>query len=98
MNIFDQGKALLKAQKVQKELKKTEVEAESSNGWVKVTFNGEMRIKEIKFSEDALKPENKRELEKITEKTISEALARVQTVAAEKTRAVMKDLGMNLPF
>lgn len=97
MGLMDQGKMLLRARQVQKELKNTEVEASSNNGWVSVVFNAEMKIKSINFSEEALMPENKRELEKVTQNTIAEALSRAQAVAAEKTKEAMKDLNLNIP-
>lgn len=81
-----------KARKIQKELKETEVEAKSSDGWVTVVFNGEQHLTDIDIAEEALKPENKRELEKDLKNTMSQAIARVQAYAAEK----MKDIAGNL--
>lgn len=97
MGIWDQGKMLLQAKKVQKELKNTEIEASSNNGWVNVVFNAEMKIKSINFSEEALKPENKNELDRVAQQTIAEALSRAQAVAAEKTREMMKGMNLNIP-
>jgi DNA-binding protein YbaB len=97
MGIWDQGKMLLQAKKVQKELKNTEIEASSNNGWVNVVFNAEMKIKTINFSEEALKPENKNELDRVAQQTIAEALSRAQAVAAEKTREMMKGMNLNIP-
>ncbi len=96
MGLMDQGKMLWKAKQVQGELKKTEIEAKSNDGLVTVVVNGEMHLKDIKLSDDALSAD-KRNLEESLKKTISEALSRAQAVAAEKTREVMKDMGMNLP-
>jgi len=97
MGLLDQGKMILKARAIQKELKNTEIEAGSNNGWINVVFNAEMKIKSIKFSEEALKPENKNELEKIAQQTIAEALSRAQAVAGEKTRELMKGMNLNMP-
>ena len=98
MGLLDQGKMLLKARKIQKELKNTEVEAASNNGWVTVVFNAEMKLKELKLSDEAMmNSENKSELEKVLQNTIAEGLSRAQAVAAEKTKEAMKDIGMNLP-
>ena len=83
---MDQGKMLLRARKVQKELKRTEVEASSNNGWVSVVFNAEMKLKSIKLSDEAVGSENKNELEKVLQNTIAEGLSRAQAVAAEKTK------------
>ena len=65
---FSQAKKLYemqkKARQIQKELKNIEVEASSNDGWVTVVFNGEQHLTEINLEEEALQPENKRELEK----------------------------------
>jgi DNA-binding protein YbaB len=97
MGLMDQGKMLLKARKVQKELKNTEVEASSNNGWVTVVFNAEMKIKEFNLSDDAMQSDNKAELENTIKNTIAEGLSRAQAVAAEKTKEAMKDLNLNIP-
>ena len=97
MGLFDQGKMLLKAKQVQKELKNTEVEAKSGDGSVMVVVNAEMHLKEIQFDETFLKPENKRLLERNVQQTMSEALSRAQAVAAEKTKEIMKDMNLNFP-
>jgi DNA-binding YbaB/EbfC family protein len=81
-----------KARKIQKELKETEVEAKSSDGWVTVVFNGEQHLTDIDIAEEALKPENKRELEKDLKNTISQAISRAQAHAAE----MMKEIAGNL--
>lgn len=97
MGLMDQGKMLLRARAVQKELKNTEVEASSNNGWVSVVFNAEMKIKEFKLSDEAIEAENKNELENVIKSTIAEGLSRAQAVAAEKTKEAMKDLNLNIP-
>lgn len=97
MGMLDQGKMLMRARAVQKELKNTEVEAASNNGWVTVVFSAEMKVKSIVLSDEAVKAENKLELEKTLQNTIAEALSRAQAVAAEKTKAAMKDLNLNIP-
>lgn len=95
--MLDQAKMLWQAKKVQGELKKTEIEAKSNNGWVIIVVNGEMHIKKVELAEEALKPENKHDLEKSIHNTVGEALSRAQAVAAEKTKAVMKNMNINLP-
>ncbi len=84
-----------KARKIQKELKDTEVEAKSNDGWVTVVFNGEQHMTDINIAEEALKPENKRELEKDLKNTISQAIARAQAYAAEKMKEIAGNL--NIP-
>lgn len=84
-----------KAKKIQKELKETEIEAKSSDGWVTVVFNGEQHLTDISIAEDALNSENKRELEKDLKNTISQAISRAQAHAAEKMKEIAGNL--NIP-
>jgi DNA-binding YbaB/EbfC family protein len=86
-----------KAREVQKELKETEIEARSTDGAVTIVFNGEQHITEVSVDANVLKPENRRQLEETLKKTIAEAISRAQALAAEKTKSVMKDLGVNIP-
>ena len=84
-----------KARKIQKELKETEVEAKSANGWVTVVFNGEQHLTDIDIAPEALDPDNKRELEKDLKNAISQAIARAQAHAAEKMKEIAGNL--NIP-
>ncbi len=84
-----------KARKIQKELKDTEIEAKSNDGWVTVVFNGEQHLTDIDIAEEALKSENKRELEKDLKNTISQAIARAQAHAVEKMKEIAGNL--NIP-
>ena len=83
-----------KARAVQKELKDVEVEASSNDGWVTVVFNGEQHLTDVTLLEEALQPENKRELEKDLKNTISQAISRAQAVAAEKMKDIAGGLGI----
>ncbi len=95
---FGKVKDLYKLQKqareIQKELKDTEIEAKSNDGWVTVVFNGEQHLTEVTLNAEALKPENKKELEKQILNTISQAISRSQALAAEKMKDVMGGMGM----
>jgi len=92
--IKDLYKLQKQAREIQKELKDTEVEAKSNDGWVTVVFNGEQHLQEIEIAEEALKPENKRELEKQLKNTISQSISRSQALAAEKMKDVMGGMGL----
>lgn len=81
-----------KARAIQKELKNTEIEAKSNDGWVAVVFNGEQHLIDINIAEEAMTLENKRELERDLKNTISQGISRAQLYAAEK----MKDIAGNL--
>ncbi|MFA5158641.1 MAG: YbaB/EbfC family nucleoid-associated protein [Patescibacteria group bacterium] len=95
---FGKVKDLYKLQKqareIQKELKDTEIEAKSNDGWVTVVFNGEQHLTEVSLDADALKPENKKELEKQILNTVSQAISRSQALAAEKMKDVMGGMGI----
>ena len=84
-----------KARAIQKELKNTEIEASSNDGWVKVVFNGEQHLVDIDIDESALKPENKRALEQDLKNTVSQAVSRSQAHAAEKMKEIAG--GLNIP-
>lgn len=96
---FSKAKELYELQKkaraIQKELKNTEIEASSNDGWVTVVFNGEQHLTDIDINEEALKPENKRALEQDLKNTVSQAVSRSQAHAAEKMRAIAGNL--NIP-
>ncbi|HLB95385.1 MAG TPA: YbaB/EbfC family nucleoid-associated protein [Patescibacteria group bacterium] len=97
--MFDKAKQLWELQKkaraIQKELKNTEVEAKAADGKVVVVFNGEQHLQSIEIEPAMLTPDKKRELEKALEQAISEAISRVQAIAAEKMKAIAGNL--NIP-
>ena len=99
--MFDKAKEVYqlqkKAKEVQKELKNTEVEAQSSDGSVTVVFTADQKIKSIEFSEDALSKLSKKEVEDKLVHVIGEAISRTQAVAAEKTKGLMSEMGLNIP-
>jgi len=77
-----------KARKIQKELKNTEIEAKSSSGWVKVVINGEQHLTDVNIAEEALTPDNKRQLEQDLKNTLSQAISRAQAYAAEQMKEI----------
>lgn len=86
-----------KAKEIQKELKETEIEAKSNGGEVTVVYNGEQKLIEISISETMLNPDKKTELEQLIIKISAEASSKAQTIAADKTKDVMKEMGVNIP-
>jgi len=99
--MLDKAKQLWQLQKkakvVQKELKNTEVEATSSDGLITVIVSGDQKVREVKISEEYLHPEKKNELDSKLKTVFAEGISRAQAVAAEKTKGIMGDLGINLP-
>ncbi len=86
-----------KAKQIQKELKETEIEASSADGGVKVVFNGEIHIINVTIDENWLAVEKKRDLEQAVKSTVAQAISKAQAIAAEKAKAMMGDMGINLP-
>lgn len=86
-----------KAKEIQKELKDTEIEARSERGEVSVVYNGEQKLVDIAIAESMLEPSKKRELEQLIIKIASEAGSKAQAIAADKTKNVMKEMGVNIP-
>lgn len=78
-----------KAKEIQKDLRDTEIEACNADKSVCVVYNGEQKIVDVKVG-DA-------NLEKELLKVIGEATTKAQALAAEKTKDVMKDMGLNIP-
>lgn len=95
--MFDQAKALLKAKQVQNELGKTEIEATGGDGLVTVVFTGDMKFKSIVFDEEKFQDIGAATLARTIKETITQAMQQAQQVAAEKTKAVMKELGVSIP-
>lgn len=85
------------AKKVQKELNEVEIEAKSNNGQVKVVINGQMQILEIKISPEAFNAGNVLSLENSLKETITQAINQSQKISAEKSKDIMKSMGMDIP-
>ena len=95
---FSKAKELYELQKkaraVQKELKNTEIEAKSNDGWVTVVMNGEQHLVDIQIAEEAMTSENRLELQKAIKNTVTQAISRAQAYAAEKMKEVAGGLGI----
>jgi len=99
--MFDKAKQLYqlqkKAREVQNQLKNTEVEAKSADGLISVVFTADQKVRSVSIDPSLLREERKSDLEQKLERVISEGLSRVQAVAAEKTKGLMGDMGINIP-
>lgn len=95
---FSKAKELYELQKkaraVQKELKNTEIEAKSNDGWVTVIMNGEQHLVDIQIAEEAFSADNRVELQKSIKNTVTQAISRAQAYAAEKMKEVAGGLGI----
>ena len=99
--MLDKMKQLYQLQKqaktVQKELRDTEIEAKSHDGEILVVVNGEQKIVEIKIGESYLSADKKLELENALLKVAQEASEKAQQIAAEKSKDMMKGMGLKIP-
>jgi len=86
-----------KAKEIQKNLRNIEIEAKSSNGLVTVVYNGEQKMVSIDLDQSLLGPDHKQQLEQTIVRVVAEAQSRAQAIATEKTKGVMKEMGMNIP-
>jgi hypothetical protein len=84
-----------KLDKAQKELSNTLIEASSGKDAVKVTINGQQKIKSIKISPEVIDPSNPEKLEKLVMEAVTNAIDKSQKVAAKQ----LKDLtgGFKIP-
>lgn len=99
--MLDKMKELYQLQKqareMQKELRDTEIEAQGANGQITVVVNGELKIEKVTIADALVDVAKKRDLERGLEETLREALAKAQTIAAEKSKAMMKAMNIDLP-
>ncbi|MBN2041245.1 MAG: YbaB/EbfC family nucleoid-associated protein [Spirochaetes bacterium] len=80
---------------VQKSLKKSESSAESQDGLIKVTVNGEFSMVDISIDESLLEAGNRQKLEKQIISTANKAVATAKEYAAKEMGKLTG--GMNIP-
>ena len=84
-----------KLDKVQKELSTITVEANAGKGAVRVTADGQQRIKSIAISPEVMNPEKPQYLEELVLKAVNEALTKSQKAAAKQLRGLTG--GLKIP-
>lgn len=70
--------------KAQEQLKNETVEASAGGGMVKVTMTGDMQLREITISPDAIDPEDPELLQDMVTAAVNEALRSAQELAASR--------------
>jgi nucleoid-associated protein EbfC len=70
--------------KAQEELKNETVEASAGGGMVKVTMTGDLQLREITISPDAIDPEDPELLQDMVTAAVNEALRSAQELAANR--------------
>ncbi len=90
---------LMKMQKemknIQKKIKKTKLEGESSDGAVKATVNGEFSLVDISISDELVKSGDTAKIEKMVYSAVNDAINRVRDFSAEEMKKLTggMDLG-----
>jgi DNA-binding protein YbaB len=96
--MFQKMKDLYKMQKqakaIKKELKQIHIEAEE-NGVV-VVVTAEQDIVDIQIPDELLNSDNKGKLQKSLISAMKKAMKKSQTIAAEKMKVVMGDMGLGM--
>ena len=82
--------------KAQEQLKEETVEASAGGGMVKVTMTGDMQLREITISPDAVDPEDVEMLQDMVAAAVNEALRSAQELAANRMGGIA-GLGGGLP-
>ena len=83
--------------KAQEQLKEETVEASAGGGMVKVTMTGDMQLREIKISPEAIDPDDPELLQDMVTAAVNEALRSAQELAASRMGGITGGLGGGLP-
>jgi DNA-binding YbaB/EbfC family protein len=97
MGRVDQAKTLLKAKKLQKELKNALITVEKGDGAVTVEITGEQKIKKIRIDPSFVDLDDISQLERWVEDAVKEAIQESQRLAQEKMQpmlGVLSQLGL----
>ena len=83
--------------KAQEQLKEETVEASAGGGMVKVTMSGDLNLRQITISPEAIDPEDPDLLADMVTAAVNEAIRSAQELAASKMGGIAGDLGGGLP-
>jgi DNA-binding YbaB/EbfC family protein len=83
--------------KAQEQLKNEILESSAGGGMVKVTMTGDMQLREIKISPEAIDPEDPELLQDMVTAAVNEALRSAQELAASRMGGIAGGLGGGLP-
>ena len=79
--------------KAQEQLKDETVEASAGGGMVKVTMTGDMQLREITISPEAIDPEDPELLQDMVTAAVNEAIRSAQELASTKMGGITGGLG-----
>ncbi len=95
-NLMQQAQQLqARLAKAQEDLANLTLEVSSGGGAVKVTIDGQQKIKSIKISKEVVNPEDVEMLEDLVLTAVTEAIAKSQEAAAKQLGALTG--GMKIP-
>jgi nucleoid-associated protein EbfC len=95
-NLMQQAQQLqARLAKAQEELANMTLEVSSGGGAVKVTIDGQQKIKSIKISKEVVNPEDVEMLEDLVLSAVTEAVAKSQEAASKQLGALTG--GMKIP-
>ena len=83
--------------KAQEELKNETVEASAGGGMVKVTMGGDLVLREITISPEAIDPEDPELLQDMVTAAVNEGLRAAQELAQTKLGGITGGMGGGLP-
>lgn len=84
-NMMNQARELkAKLEKAQKELEDTIIEADAGKGSVKVTMNGQQKLKSITISPKVMNPDKPEQLEELIMKAVNDASNKAQKIASKQ--------------
>jgi len=95
MGMLDQGKMMMEARRIQKELRNTKIKVEKADGKIKVILNGEQKVEDIEIDPEILSPDNELLIKNSLHEAFSEAIRKSQQVAADRMKGIAGDL--NIP-
>jgi len=96
LSMMNQARELkAKLDEAQKELARTEVEAQAGKGAVKVTANGQQKIVSIAITAEAMDAGNPAKLEELVLKAVQDAQAKAEKAAAKKMKGLTG--GLKIP-
>ena len=95
-NLMQQAQQLqARLAKAQEDLANLTLEVSSGGGAVKVTIDGQQKIKSIKISKEVVNPEDVEMLEDLVLSAVTEAIAKSQEAASKQLGALTG--GMKIP-
>jgi DNA-binding YbaB/EbfC family protein len=95
MGMLDQGKMLIEARRIQKELRNTKIEVEKADGQIKVLLNGEQKVEDVIIDPELLSSDNELLIKNSLREAFNEAIRKSQALAADKMKGIAGDL--NIP-